>query len=64
MSVHVFFIIVILAVSGSLKASATEKEPGKIAFFEKSIRPLLAKHCYKCHSAAKGEDKGGLTLDT
>ncbi|MED5586392.1 MAG: DUF1553 domain-containing protein [Verrucomicrobiota bacterium] len=64
MNAHAFFIIVILAVSGSLKASAIEKEPGKIAFFEKSIRPLLAKHCYKCHSAAKGEDKGGLTLDT
>ncbi|MCE9532254.1 MAG: PSD1 and planctomycete cytochrome C domain-containing protein [Planctomycetes bacterium] len=37
------------------------------AFFEKSIRPVLVKHCYECHSAAaasKGKLKAGLALDT
>jgi cytochrome c553 len=37
------------------------------AFFEKSIRPVLVKHCYECHSAdaaAKGNLKAGLLLDT
>jgi len=34
------------------------------AFFEKSIRPLLAKHCYKCHSKKAGKSKGGLYLDS
>ncbi len=36
-------------------AAATE-------FFEKSVRPLLVKHCYECHAA--GEANGGLTLDS
>lgn len=33
------------------------------AFFESKIRPLLAEHCYKCHSEEAGEQKGGLLLD-
>jgi len=34
------------------------------AFFEAKIRPVLAKHCYECHSAESGKSKGGLMLDT
>ncbi|MFN0051868.1 MAG: PSD1 and planctomycete cytochrome C domain-containing protein [Planctomycetales bacterium] len=33
------------------------------AFFEKSIRPVLVAHCYKCHSTQAQEIKGGLRLD-
>jgi hypothetical protein len=36
-------------------------------FFEKKIRPVLAEHCYKCHSAEAQKNKklkGGLRLDT
>ena len=33
-------------------------------FFEKNIRPVLVKSCYKCHSADSKEVKGGLVLDT
>lgn len=36
-------------------------------FFEKKIRPVLAEHCYQCHSAkaeADGQLKGGLALDS
>ena len=36
-------------------------------FFEAKIRPLLATHCYKCHSteaASAGKLKGELLLDT
>jgi cytochrome c553 len=33
-------------------------------FFEKKVRPVLADHCYSCHSAAKKKSKGGLELDT
>lgn len=33
-------------------------------FFEKQVRPLLIKHCYKCHSAESKILKGGLYLDT
>ncbi len=33
-------------------------------FFEKRIRPLLADHCYECHSAGAHKVKGGLLLDS
>src|SRR5438034_3779557 len=29
-----------------------------------SVRPILAQHCLKCHSATAGKRKGGLSLDT
>ena len=32
-------------------------------FFEKSIRPILAKRCYECHSTEKSDDNGHLALD-
>ena len=35
--------------------------PG-VDFFENEIRPLLVKHCFKCHGA--DESKGGLRLDS
>ncbi|HVR36004.1 MAG TPA: PSD1 and planctomycete cytochrome C domain-containing protein [Methylomirabilota bacterium] len=39
-------------------------DAGDIEFFEARIRPLLATHCYECHSARENTSKGGLTLDT
>ncbi|HVL15264.1 MAG TPA: PSD1 and planctomycete cytochrome C domain-containing protein [Gemmata sp.] len=33
-------------------------------FFEKKVRPVLAEHCYSCHSTAAKKEKGGLRLDT
>ncbi|MEE3368985.1 MAG: PSD1 and planctomycete cytochrome C domain-containing protein [Planctomycetota bacterium] len=37
--------------------------PTKVRFFESRIRPVLVKHCYKCHSGSAKEVKGGLRLD-
>ncbi len=34
------------------------------AFFEKRIRPVLAEHCYECHSADAKKLRGGLVLDS
>jgi cytochrome c553 len=49
----------------SVSTFAEEKiTAGQRAFFEKKIRPALAKHCYECHSVKSGKDKGGLRLDT
>ena len=31
---------------------------GDLAFFEKSVRPVLVEHCYECHSVAKKRPKG------
>ena len=38
--------------------------PAQIEFFEKKIRPVLAEHCYSCHSAGAKQLKGNLLLDT
>lgn len=48
-------------------AETQSTDAGKIEFFEKEIRPLLAENCYSCHSAnskAKGKLKAGLRLDS
>lgn len=34
-----------------------------VAFFEARIRPVLAEHCFECHSVESGKAKGGLRLD-
>jgi mono/diheme cytochrome c family protein len=36
----------------------------QLEFFETRIRPVLAEHCYSCHSAKAEKLKGGLRLDT
>ena len=33
-------------------------------FFEEKIRPILADHCFQCHSHAAEKIKGGLVLDS
>jgi hypothetical protein len=30
-----------------------------VAFFESSVRPLLVKHCYECHSQESGNERAG-----
>jgi mono/diheme cytochrome c family protein len=44
-------------------AFAADDAPS-VAFFESKIRPVLADHCYECHSVETGKSKGGLLLDT
>ena len=58
------YIAFLLVGLGADNAKAVESTTEGIAFFEKSVRPLFVKHCYKCHSSSKGEDKGGLVLDS
>ncbi len=41
-----------------------ELAPGQVEFFESKIRPILADHCYKCHSTEAGKSKADLLLDT
>ena len=55
-------VLVCAAVGMSLSAPA-QTQPDGVEFFEKKIRPLLAEHCYECHSAGK-KTKGGLALDS
>jgi hypothetical protein len=54
------------AVVSLLSTSAAEIAPSSAgdSFFEQKIRPVLAEHCYKCHSAKESKFKGGLALDS
>ena len=54
----------ILVLGGSLRAAEGEMTPEQSAFFEEKIRPVVVKHCYKCHSEQEGKRKGGLTMDS
>jgi len=45
-----------------ISAACAAPAPEQIEFFEKSVRPVLADHCYKCHGAEK--QKGDLRLDS
>ncbi len=53
-----------LLLAGPGVASAEAEEEEAVAFFETHIRPLFIAHCYECHSADSGEQKGGLRLDS
>lgn len=43
---------------------AREFETAQLEFFEKKVRPLFAKHCYKCHSVNAKRIEAGLLLDS
>ncbi|MEC9081519.1 MAG: DUF1553 domain-containing protein [Verrucomicrobiota bacterium] len=48
---------------GTTIVTAAEPMPEQLEFFENKIRPILAEHCYKCHSTRSKKLKGGLYLD-
>jgi hypothetical protein len=48
-----------------ISPSATPKATAdQVTFFEQRIRPVLAEHCYKCHSQKSKKLKAGLLLDS
>ena len=59
---HVRCAIIVLALSACVGMRAESAPLDSTAKFEKSIRPLLAKHCWSCHGAEK--QKGELRLDS
>src|SRR4051812_21894103 len=52
------------AARGAQKGVATGSNAVGVEYFEKRVRPILAKACYQCHSASADLIKGGFTLDT
>ena len=50
-----------LALAGA-RAGARAVTPAETEFFERSVRPVLAEHCYKCHGPDK--QKAALRLDS
>jgi hypothetical protein len=59
--VHPWAACLLLAVSAG--AAPAEDRAG-VAFFEEHVRPLLAEHCYRCHSRQAKTLRGGLLLDS
>src|SRR3954468_1872423 len=59
--------ILLLSVGGLLLPAAAHAQQPGVEFFESKIRPVLATHCYECHSAAAQKAKklkAGLLLDS
>ena len=54
----------LLVLLGTSPALAAKPDQADVEFFEKKIRPVLAKHCYSCHAADAKTVMGGLLLDT
>lgn len=48
--------------AGHVEAASLTK--AQTDFFEANVRPVLARHCYKCHSRDSEKVKGNLLLDT
>lgn len=42
--------------------AASEGSPAALEFFERNVRPVLARNCYSCHGSA--QELGGLRLDS
>ena len=61
MNTRFLLLPVIVWAAGSL--AGAEFTAADLEFFEKKIRPVLAEHCYKCHSADTKKLKGDLMLD-
>src|SRR5690242_5620608 len=51
------------ASSGPAVAAETPLAPEQVEFFETKIRPLLAEHCYACHSGTAKDIKASFRLD-
>jgi hypothetical protein len=45
------------------KQNDTNSISADLRFFEQKIRPILAQHCYECHSSQAKKLRGGLRLD-
>ena len=56
-------LIALAVLSVGPNASAQAPDRRKLDFFEKRIRPVLVKSCYKCHSADAKDLGGKLRLD-
>ena len=62
----IIFVAITLGALGVIRAQDLPQSDDikGIEFFEAKIRPVLAVHCYKCHSAEAGKAEGSLQVDT
>ncbi len=59
--IHLMPLLCSLAAFDHAFAAVEEDRLAEMKFFENKVRPLLAKHCFECHSKTK--QKGGLRVD-
>ncbi len=57
-------VLAMLSIVTSASTYADEPTSEQLEFFEKDVRPLLAKHCYECHSASAKRVEAQLLLDS
>ncbi|MEK6237645.1 MAG: DUF1549 domain-containing protein, partial [Planctomycetales bacterium] len=62
----VSLVLLLLTSAAVRSAEPVDKPPTaeQLAFFENEIRPILAKHCYACHSVKAKKLKAELLLDS
>ncbi len=53
----------ICSIGTSAGAADADAVPVDAEYFERVVRPILAKRCYECHSQETGPDNGALILD-
>jgi len=58
------FLVVLTLLLGGPRAFAANPDKAGIEFFEKKIRPVLARECYECHSEKSKILKANMLLDT
>jgi hypothetical protein len=54
--------LLLIALAGT--AGANEPSAEQVEFFETKIRPVLAQHCYHCHSSDQDKPKGNLRVNS
>ena len=52
------------AAGTSTQAKEQSPSPEHLEFFERDVRPLLATHCYECHSTQAKRVEANLLLDS
>ena len=57
-------ILSMLLACPGVQADEQKTTPKQMEFFEKEVRPLLAKHCYSCHSVKSKKLQAGLLVDS
>jgi mono/diheme cytochrome c family protein len=57
-------VVVFAAVVGRSPAADPAFTPEQVRFYEAEVKPLLKKHCLRCHGADEKKLKGGLRLTT
>jgi hypothetical protein len=59
-----FACIVLRSPCEAQPTSTSQSSDQKVEFFEAKIRPVLAEHCWSCHSQRGNKSNGGLQLDS